>query len=211
MTVTAYPTESPPAKILAHLQRHQEATIRDLEELLGISTTAVREHLTHLEARGLIGTRLVRSGPGRPKLVYSLLPRAQELFPKEYGTLVTMLLRELASRAEPEQLEVLLDAVGTRLAIEYGVQIGQGTIDERLKRLRIALAERGIPADVDLQMADVQIYACPYHDVAREHAAICTMERRMFEEVLGQEIRLEGAIREGQRSCHFIIERPTPA
>src|ERR1044071_7844022 len=98
MISTASPSDSPPARILAYLQRHSEATVRELEELLSMSTTAVREHLTHLETRGMIGARLGRPGPGRPKLVYSLLARAQEFFPKEYGTLVTLLMRELASQ-----------------------------------------------------------------------------------------------------------------
>ena len=50
MAVTQYTAESPAGKILDYLQRNGEATVKDLEELLGISTTAVREHLTHLQA-----------------------------------------------------------------------------------------------------------------------------------------------------------------
>ena len=82
MSVTPYTPDTQAGKILAYLQRHGEATVKDLEELLGISTTAVREHLTHLEVKDLLSTRLVRNGPGRPRLVYFLTARAQELFPK---------------------------------------------------------------------------------------------------------------------------------
>jgi hypothetical protein len=32
----------------------------------------------------------------------------------------------------------------------------------------------------------------------------------MLQQVLGEEIRLEGAIREGRRSCQFTVERPQP-
>ncbi|HMP42561.1 MAG TPA: MarR family transcriptional regulator, partial [Roseiflexaceae bacterium] len=130
MTVTPYAPESPAGKILAHLQRHGEATIRELEEVLGISTTAVREHLTHLEARALLETRLARSGPGRPRLVYSLTARALELFPKEYDTLATLLMRELASR-NPDQLQSLLDAVGARIADAYRNEVAGGDLTER--------------------------------------------------------------------------------
>ena len=82
MNVTLYAPDSAPGRILAHLQRSGEASVREFEDLLGISTTAVREHLTNLEARGLITARLIRQGPGRPKLSYSLLPRANDLFEK---------------------------------------------------------------------------------------------------------------------------------
>lgn len=210
MTANVYAPESPPSRILAHLQRHGEATIRELEDLLEISTTAVREHLTHLEARGMVGTRLVRQGPGRPKLVYSLRPRAHEMFPKEYGKLVVLLLRELASRQDTQQLQILLAAVGAQLAKEYHSRIGDGGIEERLQRLYAEITERGIPIDLNPQgtsgETQMQLYACPYHDVAREHPAICEMERDMFEQVLGKSIRLEGTIREGKRNCCFVVD-----
>lgn len=204
MTVTPYTLGTQAGKILAHLQRHGEATVKELEELLGISTTAVREHLTHLEAKDLLGTRLARSGPGRPRLVYFLTQRAHELFPKQYDTLVTLLLREIASREGPDQLQVLLDAVAARLAAEYGGQVDAEHLAERLQQLRDAMEARGIPAEVR-SAESLQVFACPYLDVAQEHAAVCTMERRMLESVLGETIRLEGTIREGRRSCHFAL------
>ena len=43
MALAQYTEDSPAGKILTYLRRNGEATIRDLEELLGISTTAVRE------------------------------------------------------------------------------------------------------------------------------------------------------------------------
>ena len=210
MNVTLYAPDSAPGRILAHLQRSGEASVREFEDLLGISTTAVREHLTNLEARGLITARLIRQGPGRPKLSYSLLPRANDLFPKEYGTLVTLLLRELASHSNPELLQSLLDAVGERLAAEYDLHISGDTFEQRLDCLRALLEERGIPVNVATgdDGAHLHIYACPYYNVAQEHPAICAMERDVLQHVLGEEIRLEGAIREGKRSCNFVVERP---
>ncbi|MEN9933537.1 MAG: hypothetical protein RLZZ387_116 [Chloroflexota bacterium] len=209
MTVTPYGPETQAGKILTYLQRHGEATVRDLEELLGISTTAVREHLTHLEVKDLLATRLARSGPGRPRLVYFLTARAQELFPKEYDTLVTLLMREIASREGPDRLQVLLDAVAARLAEEYRGQIDGGDIAARLAALRDAMEARGIPAEVQSSGEGFQVFACPYLDVAQEHAAVCTMERRMLESLLGEAIQLEGTIREGHRSCSFMLARPS--
>ncbi|HEX9441177.1 MAG TPA: MarR family transcriptional regulator [Roseiflexaceae bacterium] len=205
MAGTLYTAESPAGKILDHLQRHGEATVKDLEELLGISTTAVREHLTHLQARDLVATRLVRSGPGRPHAVYFLTAEAQNLFPKEYDTLTNMLLREIASQEGPARLQVLLDAVGARLAEEYGGPIVGAGLHERLLALREALERRGIPVEVQPAGDSLRLFACPYFDVAQEHAGVCAMERRMVEQVLGEQIVLEGTIREGQRSCRFTV------
>lgn len=212
MTLAQFAEDSPAARILDHIRRSGEATIKDLEELLGISTTAVREHLAHLEAKGLLMTRQARGGPGRPRLMYSLTTRAEELFPKEYDTLVTLLMREIASREGPDRLDALLDAVGRRLAEEYRGPIAGADLAERLAHLRVTLEARGIPVEVQSD-GSLQLFACPYHDVAQEHAGVCSMERRMLEQVLGEQVQIEGTIREGRRSCQFHVTRPsdTPA
>jgi DeoR family transcriptional regulator, suf operon transcriptional repressor len=205
MAGTHFTAESPAGKILDFLQRQGEATVKDLEELLGISTTAVREHLTHLQAKDLVGTRLARKGPGRPHAVYSLTPEAQSRFPKEYDTLTNMLLREILSQEGPARLQLLLDAVGARLAEEYRGQISGQDAGERLLALRNALERRGIPAEVQPEGEGFRLFACPYYDVAQEHAGVCNMERRMVEQVLGETIVLEETIREGKRACRFTV------
>jgi predicted ArsR family transcriptional regulator len=205
MAGTLYNSESPAGKILAYIQRHGEATVKDLEELLGISTTAVREHLTHLQAKDLVATRLVRQGPGRPHAVYFLTDEAQDLFPKEYDTLTNMLLREIASQEGPDRLQVLLDAVGARLAEEYRGQVSGAELPERLAALRAVLERRGIPVELQPAGDSFRLFACPYLDVAQEHAGVCLMERRMVEQMLGEQVVLEGTIREGRRSCHFTV------
>jgi predicted ArsR family transcriptional regulator len=209
MAATLFTSESPAGKILAYLQRHGEATVKQLEELLGISTTAVREHLTHLEAKDLVTTKLVRRGPGRPHAVYFLTSTAQDLFPKEYDTLSTMLLREIASQEGPDRLQVLLNAVGARLAEEYGGPAAGAALRERLLALCAALERRGIPVELLPEDDSFRLFACPYLDVAQEHAGVCAMERRMVEQVLGEQIVLESTIREGGRSCHFtVVQEP---
>lgn len=208
MTVMLYTNESPAGKILAYLQRHGEATVKDFEEVLGVSTTAVREHLTHLQAKDLITTRLVRNGPGRPRQLYFLTPKAQSQFPKQYDTLVNLLLREIAGREGPEQLQTILDAVAARLAEEYGAQITGAELNQRLSELRGALESRGIPAEVQPGGAGFEVFACPYLDVAQEHASVCTMERRMIEQLLGERVALQSSIRDGSRSCHFTVSSP---
>jgi predicted ArsR family transcriptional regulator len=205
MTALPYPTESPAGKILAHLQRHGEATVKELEELLQISTTAVREHLTHLQAKEMLATRLVRRGPGRPHMAYFLTPKAQSLFPKQYDTLITLLLREIAGQQGPERLQVILDAVAERLAEEYGAQVSGAELADRLTALQGALEARGIPAEISPAGGGVEVFSCPYLDVAQEHASVCAMELRMIEQLLGQQVTLDGTIREGRRSCHFTV------
>lgn len=208
MTVPGFPVTSPAGIILQHLQRHGQATIKELEDVLGVSTTAVREHLSHLQAEGLLAVSPVRNGPGRPRFVYSLTDKAQGLFPKQYDQLITMLLREIIAVEGSEKVDLLLERVSKRLASEYADQINGDDLRERLDALRTMLEARGIPAEVQQSGDGIQIFACPYLDVAQEHPAVCRMERQMLEDVLGEKISLEGSIREGHRNCRFVIREP---
>jgi DeoR family suf operon transcriptional repressor len=205
MAAMLYATDSPAGRILAHLQRHGEATVKELEQVLQVSTTAVREHLTHLQARDLVANKLVRRGPGRPHQAFFLTPAAQELFPKQYDTLINVLLREIAERDGRDQLQLILDAVAVRLAEDYGAQISGAELSERLLTLRNVLESRGIPTEVQDSGAGFALFACPYLEVANEHASVCSMERRMLEQLLGTRLQINHSMREGHRSCHFTI------
>jgi predicted ArsR family transcriptional regulator len=130
------------------------------------------------------------------------------LFPKSYDTLINVLLRELMNRVGPDEVENILESLSTQLAKEYNLQVSGAELSERLNALRHALEARGIPAEVHPSGDGFQLFACPYHDVAQEHAGVCTMERRMLEQVLGETIQIEGTIRDGHRSCQFSVGKP---
>ena len=52
--------------VLFHLKRATEMTVAELCEVLGITAMAVRRHLAGLQTDGLVESRLVRRGRGRP-------------------------------------------------------------------------------------------------------------------------------------------------
>jgi predicted ArsR family transcriptional regulator len=211
MEVIGFRDTSPASVILRHIQRCGQATIKELEHVLGVSTTAVREHLAQLHVNGLVETSTMRSGPGRPRLVYTLTDKAQQLFPRHYDVLIDLILRELIAEQGVEQVHRLLQRVGERLTSDYTGSIQASDLQGRLDELCHTLASKGIPADVAAEVesgaAHITLHSCPYHGVAHSHAAVCHMEKQMFEHVLGQELRLEHSIREGSHNCRFSVER----
>ncbi len=46
-------------------------------------------------------------------------------------------------------------------------------------------------------------HSCPYYDLAEVDRAVCAMERKMFEKVLGRGLRLSQCRLDGHRSCDF--------
>ncbi len=205
MDTTRYPSDSPAGIILRHLQRHARATVKELADLLGVSTTAVRDHLVHLQAEGMVTVQSERNGPGRPRLVYALSEKAQKSFPKQYDRLISTLLRELIELEGAGKVEQLLDRVSQRLASEYAGRMEGDDVIERLNELRALLEQRGVPAEVDPEGEVLRLFACPYYDVAADYPEVCSMERRMIEYVLGEKLVLEGTIRDGAHNCRFVL------
>src|SRR3954465_5639547 len=71
--------------ILFALKKRGQARADELAAHLGITPSAVRQHLTGLLADGLVTFEEQRGGPGRPKHVYRLTPTADALFPRTYS------------------------------------------------------------------------------------------------------------------------------
>src|SRR3990172_9549355 len=118
-------------EILDYLRRNGEATVRELGELLGLTSTGIRQHLTVLERDGLIAVRETRGRVGRPALVYSLTPKGDALFPKRYDDLTILLLDEVRGMAGSQGLQTLLMRVAARSAAPYQPRLEGRTLEER--------------------------------------------------------------------------------
>jgi predicted ArsR family transcriptional regulator len=205
MEVLGFSSTSSASIILQHLRRHGQATIKDLEGVLGVSSTAVREHLAHLQSQALVSPSTVRSGPGRPRLVYALTDKAQRLFPKHYDLLIHLLLQEIASAEGRHKVEHLLQRVSLRLANDYADHMSSADIHIRLTELRTKLEAQGIPVEVQPSGDGIRIFSCPYHNVAQSHSEVCDMEKQMLEQVLGQKVVQGHSLLEGDHHCCFHI------
>src|SRR5437763_1095196 len=99
----------PRAAVLQVLQRRGSASIKDLELALGVTATAVREQVAQLLGEEVIVAQRVRGAVGRPFYAYSLGPKGQELFPKDYGQLARLLLEDILATGGAEALAATMD------------------------------------------------------------------------------------------------------
>ncbi|MEM7124889.1 MAG: MarR family transcriptional regulator [Chloroflexota bacterium] len=200
--------ESPAWRIIEHLQRRGSSTIKELEELLSVTTTAVRQHLGTLQADGYVERRQVNTGVGRPHHIYLITPSAQELFTCHCDDLALTLLQEIYALEGIAKTQLLLKRVGDRLADKYSESIQATVLQERVEELAGALNNRGVLTDV--QEADnntilLKTYNCPYHDLAQHDDEICQMDREMIRQVLGSDVELDSSIMQGDGCCSFMI------
>lgn len=199
--------ESPLWQIVEYLQRNGSATIKDIEELLGVTTTAVRQHLTTLQAEGYIERRSVHAGVGRPHHAYFTTPKVQELFACHCDDLALTLLEEVFLLEGESRAAELLDRVGTRLAGKYASSVRSTLLHDRVDELALALNGNGVLADALTGHEEIVLrtYNCPFHELAQEHREICEMDRSMLEKVLGTDVSLSQCMLEGHAGCTFTV------
>jgi predicted ArsR family transcriptional regulator len=205
---------SPAWRILEYLQRNESATIKDFEVLLGVTTTAVRQHLSALQASGFLDRREERSGVGRPHYIYVATDAARELFACRCDDLALTMLQEMYGMVGAEQIGTLLKRVGVRLAERYEESVKATGLQHRVEEMAGALGRQGVLTDVSADESNtiaLKMYNCPYHDLAIEHREICEMDQLMMQQVLGAEVSLDDCIMDGHASCSFEIKQSSLA
>jgi DeoR family transcriptional regulator, suf operon transcriptional repressor len=203
---------SPAWRIIEHLQRNSSATIKELEDLLGVTTTAVRQHLNMLQANGYIQRQAVSSGVGRPHHVYKVTDAARSLFDCHCDDLAMTMLEEMFEMVGPEHISTLLDRVSNRLAGRYASSVTSGRLHQRVEQLALVLNRQGVLTDVlaeDSNTITLKTYNCPYHELAQEHREICDMDQGMIQKVLGTDVALSACIMDGDGGCSFVVSRGT--
>jgi DeoR family transcriptional regulator, suf operon transcriptional repressor len=205
---------SPRAEVLRIIQRLGSASVKDLEAELGVTTTAVREQITHLMREDFIQATRVRGVVGRPYYVYSLTAKAHDFFPKDYATLALMLLEETRLLHGQEGMRMLLNRVSRRMAEKLGGVAEGKELSQKLLGLVASLGETGM--EVSMQPLEgregdfvLKTHACPYFHLARDHREICEMESEMLSEMLGPgvEVKIGARIVEGGCACDFHVTR----
>jgi predicted ArsR family transcriptional regulator len=200
-------------QILEYLLRNGPSGIKDLEQALAVTATAVRQQLASLTSEGLVVSVQERRGVGRPRNVYKLTDHSHSLFACYCDELALSLIGEVLETEGTDKLRYLLSRVGNKLAAQYGRQLRGEAVGDRVRELSALLDRRGIRADFE-HSGDVIIlheYNCPYHDLASVHRDVCEMERDAFAQALGTEVVLGNCIQDGHHSCQFLVSnRPAP-
>jgi DeoR family transcriptional regulator, suf operon transcriptional repressor len=195
-------------EVLTLLQKKGPLTIKELESELGVTATAVRQHLGNLLAEGYVEQEAESSGRGRPRHVYSLTPKGQALFPHHYDEFTTSLLGEILVTEGPQRVSDLLGRMGRRLAERYAQQVEGQSPADRVHSLTELLNAKGILAEVQVHADGIvfQEYNCPYYELARQYREICNMELGMISEVIKQRVELVSCTLDGHRGCQFKID-----
>lgn len=190
-----------------------DATVAELAEHLGISEAATRKHVDRLADDGLLTSRTVNQGRGRPVARWSLTDASLELFPRRTDELASELLDFLADRGR-EELGAFLRWRQQRQVAEYEQYIDADDVAERLEQLADALSADGYRAEMasDGDGFVLRQTHCTIEDVARGQPLLCAHEAAAFGRLLGDDVRVTRretlAKGDGACVCHVQLRAP---
>ena len=197
--------------LLQLLQRHKEGcTADEIAEQLGITRTAVRQHLAALERDRYVTRGAPRRTAGRPGFVYELTRDGRELFPRSYSWFSSLLLESLQQQNGEDGLVEYLRKMASNLAARAAAASGQ-TPDRRIGTLATLMNELGYDADAatdDNGDTEVRAYNCVYHHLAEEYPALCAFDVELIRGISGRDVEHVECMVRGGRCCRFRLISP---
>jgi DeoR family suf operon transcriptional repressor len=194
--------------ILLALKKRGQARADELAAHLGITPSAVRQHLTGLLADGLVVFDEQRGGPGRPKHVYRLTPTADALFPRTYSDLTNELL-DYAGASRPGLVDELFDMRRQRRVDDARARLAGLAFDDRVAELTRILDEDGYLADAE-RLDDgswrVVEHNCAILGVAERFGQACSSEIGFLREAMPDaEVERTHHMMNGAHMCAYLV------
>ena len=196
--------------LLDILRKSGPASVVQLAAAMDVTATAVRQRLTRLLAQGDIERTTERASRGRPVHRYGLTEKGRRRAGANFADLATVLWDEMRAIQDPEVRRGLLARISGRMATLYAEQIRGSSLDERMQSLADLFRQRQIPFDVERSKVEqarelpvLHARACPYPELAEKDRSVCAMEKNLFSELLGENVRLSNCRLDGHDCCTF--------
>ena len=193
-----------------------------ISRFLGLTTAAVRRHITSLEEAGEIREHEVpvraKRGRGRPARHYVATDDGRDRLPDGYMELASKALTYMGRAAGEELLDGFAMARAREIERRYAPAVRAAGTDPRLRveALAAALTEDGYAASVrSIGSGDYAIQLCqgncPIERVAVDFPQLCEAELAAFSRVLGVHVQRLSTLAQGGHVCttHIPIAPPT--
>jgi predicted ArsR family transcriptional regulator len=167
--------------------------------------------LNRLLRDGLIERQAESGSRGRPSHKYQLTDKGRRSAGANFADLAVALWQEIREIKDLEIRRGLLQRLSKRMAEHYAEQIQGNSLGERMESLAELFTARQIPFEVhttsnpaaNRSLPVLSAHACPYPELAEQDQSICAMERLMFSELLGENVKLSNCRLNGDSCCTF--------
>lgn len=198
--------------ILLQLKTEGPKTAKQLAQVLGISAMGVRQHLSRLQADGLVAYDDERTGVGRPRRYFRLTGDGHGCYPDGHRDLSINLLEFSRAAFGEEGLNELLAERQQALQRQYGERT-RDCVDlaELVARLAEIRSHEGYMAQWEQDGEDFLLtqHHCPVCSAAKACEGLCRSELETFRNLFGAqaEVSREEHVLNGGRCCAYRIRR----
>lgn len=191
------------------LENKAGLTIDELVSALGVTRTAVYQHMASLEKDGYVEKhRLTKTG-GRPGQSYILTELGMNLFPKQYAWFSQLLLSTLKEKLGSDGLESALRELGRQLAGVLSSRMTGKDAAGQVMEMAGILQELGYQAsavpDDGSTLPVIRACNCVYHQIAKEMPEVCQLDLSLMSTLLGREIEHLECMARGGQTCRFRV------
>ena len=202
--------------VVEALKRSGEQTVEQLASRLEISASAIRQHLNFLMSQDLVGyVETLPQGRGRPRRLFRLTTRGEELFPSRSGDLARPLHSELA-RTNPDLVAATVEARLAEDSLSFTQEFerlsGRATTGD-LVRIYDEMAFGPLLEECGDGRSLLMLAHCPLREMAALAPDLCEIELQGLHRLLpGCAVRRVRHRLCGDPECAFVIEeRVEPA
>jgi predicted ArsR family transcriptional regulator len=195
------------------MERKSGVTLEELVTALGLSRTAVNQHLMVLEREGHVRRAAPRRTGGRPQNVYALTEAGTNLFPKQYSWFSKLLIQTLQQQMGVERLSAYMYDLGVKLSADLIPRLIGKNRAERIAEIVKIMNETGFiartvsPEDPD-KLPRVECKNCVYHDLSKDYPEVCRFDIGFLSGLMGAEVEHQACVQRGDESCRFRFVPP---
>ncbi len=197
-------------RVFEHILEHRGARVADLTEALGVKAAAIRRHLDHLRAEGLLEARPVKQAKGRPYLTWYPTQKAAGEAPPAYADLFARILGWLGKERIDEAVAT---GVAVSLADRHSDEVASccGSSVDRAGHVTEILRSEGILETWRVEPDGIHLLnsTCPYPQAAELSRLPCEADRQAIGLLLGREVEQIERIVDGSPVCEYHVPMAT--
>jgi predicted ArsR family transcriptional regulator len=202
-------TPSTRRQILDLLKRRGGMTAKELGEALGITSMAVRRHLSALERDDLIAATTVRRPMGRPTYVYALTPSADDLFPKNYPQMLLSVLEDIKALDGEEKIDRLFQRREDRMYDACAPRMEGKDLEARAYEVARIFEEDGHLTDCERGQPGcfrLTWHNCDIHKISERFPQACDHEEKLLKRLLDADVVRVQHQAKGDPCCAYRIK-----
>lgn len=185
-------------------------SVKDLADIMEITTEGARFHLVKLENKGLVESESVSKGRGRPKQIWSLTEKGHDRFPDAHADLTVNLIDLMRETLGQTAVDEVIGKHEKVTLSRYTEELKDiDSLKDRVAKLTEIRSQEGYMAEYKEDENGFLLVEnhCPICTAAKTCQGFCRAEMSIFQKVLGSEVDIERTehIIKGARRCAYRI------